>query len=444
VTPRIVIVGQDPQQRQWLRHHLQALWSSADPPSIAPDQFMEQQRSAEGPRYDVTLVCADFDGELATPCSGLRLLKQLRRIAGLSSTIVIANGGNELTAARATRLGAAAFLPRKLVDAQRLGGTLRRVLHASQRQRMRAARARPASGAHCAAITPAAAPDIPGYALLRELGTSARASVWLARSSALERPIALKVSAPERSETSEASQFAREYAAIAAMRSPDIVDIYDYGVHNGREFLAMEYFPCGDLKQRLLHPIDAGQALRYARRIAAALCVTHAAGIVHRDLKPPNVMLRSDGSVVLIDFGLAKQLDANTNSTAIGVLRGSPYYMSPEQVQGQVLDGRSDIYSLGVVFYEMLTGHKPFHGLTAMDLMQQHVSGERPALPAQIGRFEAVLGRLMARDREQRYANAPEALAALDALSMEAAPAAAPAAGTDIARSATLESVNAA
>jgi serine/threonine-protein kinase PpkA len=113
-------------------------------------------------------------------------------------------------------------------------------------------------------------------------------------------------------------------------------------------------------------------------------------------------------------------------------------------VQGQVLDGRSDIYSLGVVFYEMLTGHKPFHGLTAMDLMQQHVSGERPALPAQIGRFEAVLGRLMARDREQRYANAPEALAALDALSMEVAPVAAPAAGTDIARSATLESVNAA
>ena len=444
MTPRIVIVGQDLQQRQWLRHHLQALWSSADPPSIEPEAYTDQLRSVEGPRYDITLLCADFDAEAPAQCAGLTLLRQLRRAANLATTIVIANGGNELTAARATRLGVAAFLPRKLVDAQRLGGTLRRVLHASRRQRQRAARVRPASGVQSAAARPAAAPNIPGYTLLRELGTSARASVWLARSSALERPVALKVSTPVRSEANDTPQFAREYGAIAAMRNPDIIDIYDYGVHDGREFLAMEYFPCGDLKQRLLHPLDAAQALRYARRIAAALCVTHTAGIVHRDLKPPNVMLRTDGSVVLIDFGLAKQLDANTNSTAIGVLRGSPYYMSPEQVQGHTLDGRSDIYSLGVVFYEMLTGHKPFHGLTAMDLMQQHVSGERPALPPELGRFEALLALLMAREREQRYVNAPAALAALDALAAEATPATAPEAATSTSRSATLERVNAA
>jgi hypothetical protein len=443
VTPRIAIVGEDAQQRQWLRHHLQALWSSADPPSIEPGEYTEQLRSANGPRYDLTLLCADFDAETPGQCAGLALLKRLRRVANLPAMIVVANGGNELTAARATRLGVAAFLPRKLIDAQRLGGTLRRVLHASQRQRQRASRTT------APAVAPrgpskAAAPTIPGYTLLRELGSSARASVWLARSSALERPVALKVSTPERGEAGDAPQFAREYAAIAAMRSPDIVDIYDYGVHDGREFLAMEYFPCGDLKQRLLHPLAADQALRYARRIAAALCVTHAAGIVHRDLKPPNVMLRADGTVVLIDFGLAKQLDANTNSTAIGVLRGSPYYMSPEQVQGQTLDGRSDIYSLGVVFYEMLTGHKPFHGVTAMDLMQQHVSGERPALPPEFGRFESLLGRLMAREREQRYVNAPEALAALDALATEVAAAGAPARATETSGATTLEDANAA
>jgi serine/threonine-protein kinase PpkA len=95
--------------------------------------------------------------------------------------------------------------------------------------------------------------------------------------------------------------------------------------------------------------------------------------------------------------------------------------MSPEQAQGQTLDGRSDIYSLGVVFYEMLTGHKPFHGLTAMELMQQHVSGERPALPPELGDYESVLARLMAREREQRYADAPQALAALDTLASRSA-----------------------
>ncbi|MGH8253523.1 MAG: serine/threonine-protein kinase, partial [Steroidobacteraceae bacterium] len=124
--------------------------------------------------------------------------------------------------------------------------------------------------------------------------------------------------------------------------------------------------------------------------------------ILHRDLKPPNVMLRPNGSVVLIDFGLAKDMNAITHSTAIGVLRGSPYYMSPEQVQGRELDARSDQYALGVVFFEMLAGHKPYTGISAMDLMQQHVSGERPPLPPQLALYEPLLARLMARDREAR------------------------------------------
>jgi eukaryotic-like serine/threonine-protein kinase len=414
VTPRITIVGQDAQQRQWLRHHLQTLWSELNPPSIELEHYLKQQDSAADQPCEVTILCADFDAVSPGRCEGLALLKRLRRSANLSSMIVVANGGNELTAVRATRLGAAAYLPRALLEPLRLVGTVRKVLHASRRRDQRNANraARTGSSGESGVTTP----TIPGYTLLRELGSSARASVWLARSDALERPVALKVSTPQHGESNDSPQFAREYAAIAAMRSPTIVDIYDYGVHDGREFLAMEYFPCGDLKQRLLHPLDAAQALSVTRRIAAALCVTHAAGIVHRDLKPPNVMLRADASVVLIDFGLAKQLDANTNSTAIGVLRGSPYYMSPEQAQGQVLDGRSDIYSLGVVFFEMLTGHKPFHGLTAMDLMQQHVSGERPALPPELAAFEPVLACLMAREREQRYADAPAALAALERL----------------------------
>ena len=412
MTPRIVIAGRDAQQRQWLRHHLQTLWLDANPPSIDLEQLTQQLQETTDSPYDVIVLCADFEVASMQHCESLALLKKLRRMANLPALIVVANVGNELTAVRAMRLGVAAYLPRQLLDAQRLGGTLRKVLHASRRRRQRAARRRPGAAS-------SRAPTIPGYTLLRELGSSTRASVWLARSAALERPVALKVSAPEHASAIDGPQFAREYAAIAAIRSPAVVDIYDYGVHDGREFIAMEYFPCGDLKQRLLHPLSTQQALNYARRIGAALCVTHAAGIVHRDMKPPNVMLLADGSVVLIDFGLAKRLDADTHSTAIGVLRGSPYYMSPEQVQGQTLDARSDIYSLGVVFYEMLTGHKPFHGLTAMELMQQHVSGERPALPAELGHYESVLARLMAREREQRYADAAQALTALDTLTTQ-------------------------
>ncbi len=414
MTPRIAIAGRDAQQRQWLRHHLQTLWADADPPSMDPEQLMQQLQATTDNPYDAIVLCADFEVAPLQACASLALLKRLRRIANLPALVVVANSGNELSAVRTIRLGVAAYLPRQLLDAQRLGGTLRNVLHASRRRRQREERRQPDTATR-------RAPSIPGYTLLRELGSSARASVWLARSAALERVVALKVSTPEQASAVDGPQFAREYAAIAAIRSPAVVDIFDYGVHDGREFIAMEYFPCGDLKQRLQHPLSKQQALNYARRIAAALCVTHVAGIVHRDMKPPNIMLRADGSVVLIDFGLAKRLDADTHSTAIGVLRGSPYYMSPEQAQGQTLDGRSDIYSLGVVFYEMLTGHKPFHGLTAMELMQQHVSGERPALPPELGDYESVLARLMAREREQRYADAPQALAALNTLASRAA-----------------------
>ena len=125
-------------------------------------------------------------------------------------------------------------------------------------------------------------------------------------------------------------------------------------------------------------------------------------------------MLRTDGSVVLIDFGLAKTQDTATQSTALGVLRGSPYYMSPEQVQGGLLDARSDQYSLGVVLFEMLAGHKPFTGLTAMELMQQHVSGQRPELPGHLAVCEPLLTRMMARERDQRFAHVDELLQALE------------------------------
>jgi serine/threonine protein kinase len=205
-----------------------------------------------------------------------------------------------------------------------------------------------------------------------------------------------------------------------------VVEIYDYGFHAGREFIAMEYFPCGDLKTRLQQPMSVAESLGYALRICGALRVVHAAGLIHRDLKPPNVMLREDGSVVLIDFGIAKGVDSTGNSTAIGVLRGSPYYMSPEQAQGVPLDARSDLYSVGVMLFEMLTGSKPYVGTTALEVMQQHVHGPRPPMPAQFAALDPLVEQLMARERGRRFPDAVTAYtalkAAIDKLAAEALP----------------------
>lgn len=306
-------------------------------------------------------------------------------------------------------------------------------------QRDPAARSLPAAGASLPAISmPAAvakdskqvAPDshqIPGYTILQKIGESEAAAVYLAIAEDLGHNVALKISkrrhigVAESSDTTGTGQrgilFQREFEAIAALDHPSIIDLFDYGIHDGVEYLAMEYFPCGDLKARLQNPLTADEAIQFLREIARSLKVVHEAGLIHRDLKPPNVMLRDDGSVVLIDFGLARSLLSGDGSTRTGVLRGSPYYMSPEQAQGEVLDARTDLYSMGVMLYEMLAGKKPYLGASAIDVLQQHVMAPVPELPVHHLFYQPLLERLMAKSREQRISSCDELLNAIEQMS---------------------------
>jgi len=408
--PRILVVDADRELRVWLRHHIEILWPDATVVEMEPQQLqVASPPQTAASSIDLVLLGAQCEESSELAMRGLEALRDLLTREEVPPVVLIASGGNELSAVEAMRLGATDYLPRRLLNAQRLASSVRRALRPRPRLPS-ATRPRPESDSAQLAL--------PQYSIVRRLGESSRAVVYLAHSASLGRYVALKISKPSASGNPEETQtFAREYAAISAVRHPAVVEIYDYGFHAGREFIAMEYFPCGDLKTRLLQPITLNESLEYAERICSALVVIHAAGLIHRDLKPPNVMLRPDGSIVLIDFGLAKGVPSADQSTAAGVLRGSPYYMSPEQAQGLPLDARSDLYSVGVILFEMLTGSRPYSGNSAVEIMQRHVHGPRPPLPADCARLEPLLERLMAREPAERFANAQLACQAIAAAS---------------------------
>ena len=409
---RLLVVANEATYGRWLVHRIESLRDDCGGTVIDFDEFRRRRSSLTLRDTDLLVLVLDFSSDGASS-TGLDWLRRLKDQPGLPPVLTVAENGDELSAVRALRLGSADYLPRAALTPPLLAASLDWCLRQAVRARQAVVAPPPVAPEVAAAASeaPLARDLIPRYALLQKLGESTRATVYLAESAALGRTVALKVT---RNPDAEHSNFAHEYSAIGALRHPSIVDIFDYGVFDGREYIAMEYFPCGDLKARLQHPISVPQTLEYLRRMAQALQVVHAAGIVHRDLKPPNVMLREDGQVVLIDFGLAKNLDNPTRSTAAGVLRGSPYYMSPEQAQGIALDQRSDLYSLGVIFHEMLLGTKPYVGATAIDVLQQHVNAPVPELPEELADYQPLLDRLMAKTREERFDDAGGLLAALD------------------------------
>jgi serine/threonine protein kinase len=249
-------------------------------------------------------------------------------------------------------------------------------------------------------------PLIKGYRFLKKLGTSSHSSVYLAEREKTGVKMVLKVlrQIPDVNDASIAAfdRFLQEYELIADIDHPNIVKIYDLGVADDHAHIAMEYLDAGDLRQRINEKIYANVAVKYLREIASALARIHEVGILHRDLKPGNIMLRRDNSIALIDFGLAKRLRLQMEITGSGEIFGTPYYMSPEQGHGNAVDQRSDIYSLGVIFYEMLTGEKPYQAENAMGIIYKHAQAPIPLLPARFAEYQSLLNMMLAKNPEDR------------------------------------------
>lgn len=262
--------------------------------------------------------------------------------------------------------------------------------------------------------------QIPGFDIDGEIGQGAMASVYLATQRSLERKVALKVMAASlAADPTFCERFLREGRTLARLAHPNIATIHDIGNVGELYYMAMEFLPSGTLKERIAAGLTPEQGLVYVRQMAQALGYAHAQGLVHRDVKPANILFRADGTAVLSDFGIAKSLDDRTQFTQAGFAVGTPSYMSPEQARGLEIDGRADLYALGVVLYEILVGKLPYNGTDALSTALAHLTEPLPELPIEHGRYQDILRGLLAKDPNERYADAAALLAALDRLPAE-------------------------
>ena len=209
-------------------------------------------------------------------------------------------------------------------------------------------------------------------------------------------------------------RFLQEYDIADRLHHPNIVRLFELGVADDHAYLAMEYFPLGDLRRRMQLGLSPAESLAIAAQLAQVLSVIHEAGVVHRDLKPSNVMMRTESQIALIDFGLAKQLALDLDLTDRGLIFGTPHYMSPEQGHGEPVDGRSDLYSLGVLLFEMLAGEKPFTAETPMAVLYCHRHQALPSLPDPVRHLQPLVHRLLAKRPEDRFQNAAAAALAIE------------------------------
>lgn len=261
------------------------------------------------------------------------------------------------------------------------------------------------------------------YKVLRLLGNGGMADVYEAEDQQLGRRVAIKVLPAEFARDPKAVlRFEKEVRAAASLNHANIVTIFEVDHARGLHFCAMRLLTGGDLRARIDKGLNPAQALEITREIASAFAHAHGVGFVHRDVKPENILFDEQGRAILTDFGIAKAMTSDLKMTATGVSIGTPRYISPEQARGQTVDGRADIYSLGVILYEMLTGKLPYLAEDSLALIFMHVTEPIPRLPAALSRFQGLIDALMAKDPAQRPASADEVLKMLRAFTEVAPP----------------------
>lgn len=367
--------------------------------------------------YDVMLL----DYKLGKDEDGLEWLKEFGQQKDFPPTVILTAEGDEYVAVRSIKLGASDYINKKDVNPKRLAQVVEEAISYNEDKRLvQQQSAKRAEKIYDDMDESQKLDSVQDkgieamYKVIRLVGKGAMSKVYLAERKSDQLILVLKLMDISNLENDvPIKRFEQEARLMSSIDSPYVIKIYEHGITEDYGYIAMEFFSRGDLKQRLDKLMSEEVAVRTIRQILHGLSAVHQHGVVHRDLKPANIMFRSNDSLALADFGISKKITEDNELTAVGQILGTPHYMSPEQTQTDVIDGRCDLYAVGVMLYEFLTGEKPFKAKDVNSLIFQHMSAPIPQLPKQYQHYQAVVEKLMAKKPADRFANAEEALAAL-------------------------------
>lgn len=406
---RAIIISDSSDDMAKLRHMLANLVSHVEVTEYDSEQHGQPAADFDWSVYDVLLIKDRLGGSE----SGLAWLAVFALNARLPATILIAESMDDFVASRVDGMARTEYVLREQLDSSTLGSLLDK-LDIDKSYRSTARGLSDLAFKHDSEIMRKLAgagsvDGADGYKFVRLIGQGSQSRVYLAERAADQQTMVLKIlDLGSTDDISAVQRFAREAELIASIDSPYVIRFYDHGFTPAFGYIAVEFFTRGDLKQRIEHGIETSDALLYALNIAYGLRAIHQLGIVHRDLKPGNIMFRSDESIALADFGISKHLDDSWNLTKTGAVIGTLSYLSPEQGLGHSIDERADLYALGMVLFEMLTGKKAFRANSPGALVYQHLYADIPLLPEEYSQYQGIIAKTLAKDPDDRFRNADE------------------------------------
>ena len=413
---KILIIDDSIDFRALLRTYLAKEMSGVEIEEYPFETLGRPPDNFEWSQYDLIFL----DYRLGEHEDGLEWLRTFRKTPGFPPTVVLTAEGDEYVAVRAVKLGAADYINKKDISPHRLREIVEDAIEFTAEKEAEQSRVI-AEATQIMKRIHEEKEDLPandlgiGYKFVRMIGQGAMSQVYLAERDNDRLSVVIKVlDLTKVNNETLVDRFVQEAELIAGVESPFVVHIYDHGLTRNYGYIVMEFFSRGDLKQRMELRVTPDVAFNYMTHIAYGLDAIHRVGVVHRDLKPANVMFRGDDSLALADFGISKKIEGGHDLTTIGQVLGTPHYMSPEQGEGRSVDYRSDLYSAGVMLFELLTGEKPFVASTPAALIYQHVHADIPELPRKLARYQEIIDVALAKDPNDRFQTAADFISVLE------------------------------